>query len=218
MGFGGGPVTVAAPVVFLVDDDQSALKALTRLLKVEGFETRPFSSSASFLEGHDPDVPGCIVLDVAMPEMNGLELQKVLTSARRAQPVVFISGASDIPTSVSAMKGGAVDFLTKPVTHKGLIRAVEQAIRRNQELRQSETELETIKDRLSKLTPREKAVFTQVVTGRLNKQIAANLGIVEKTVKVHRGRMMRKMGVRTLAELVQLADRGGVTTKPSLAT
>src|SRR5262249_5737407 len=147
--FGGGPVTAAAPVVFLVDDDQSALRALTRLLTVEGFEARPFSSPASFLEGHDPDVPGCIILDVAMPEMNGLELQKMLTSARRAQPVIFISGASDIPTSVSAMKGGAVDFLTKPVTRKCLIKAVEQAIGRNEELRQSKTELDTINGRLS---------------------------------------------------------------------
>jgi FixJ family two-component response regulator len=140
----------------------------------------------------------------------------MLTGFRQAQPVIFISGDSDVPTSVTAMKAGAVDFLTKPVTSDDLLTAIKRAIEKDNDARRSRTALDDVKDRVAKLTPREKAVFEQVVIGKLNKQIAGSLGIVEKTVKVHRARMMKKMGVRTLAELVQLAERLGAANNQGL--
>jgi len=203
-------VASPVPVVFLVDDDASVLKALARLLGTEGVETRTFQSSCAFLDQHDPDLPGCIVLDVAMPGLSGLDLQPLLARAGHVQPIIFISGHSDIRTSVSAMKHGAMDFLTKPFDDRELLSAVADAIERDRAARHDRAALEKIENRLSSLTPRERAVFAQVVVGKLNKQIAASLGIVEKTVKVHRARMMRKMGVRSLAELVQLSDRVGL--------
>jgi len=202
-------MTNSPPVVFLVDDDPSVLKALGRLLTIKGFEARPFSTPGAFLRAHDPTVPGCILLDVAMPERTGLELQKLLTSAQPIQPVIFISGNSDIPTSVSAMKEGAFDFLTKPVAGKTLLAAIRKAIAKDAETRRRRSAQDRMKALVSALTKRERDVFDLVVTGKLNKQIAGTLGIAEKTVKVHRARMMSKMGVRTLAELVQVAERIG---------
>lgn len=203
-------MTNSPPVVFLVDDDPSVLKALGRLLTLGGYDARSFSTPDAFLRAHDPDVPGCILLDVAMPVKTGLELQKLLTSARSIQPVIFISGNSDIPTSVSAMKEGAFDFLTKPVAGKALLAAIRKAVARDAEIRQRRSAQDKMKALVSGLTKRERDVFDLVVIGRLNKQIAGELGIAEKTVKVHRARMMTKMGVRTLAELVQVAERIGV--------
>jgi FixJ family two-component response regulator len=197
----------AEPVVFVVDDDPSVLKALTRLLSGEGFQTRPFASALQFLRAHDPDVPGCIILDFAMPGFNGLELQKQLGRIAERQPIIFVSGQSDIPISVSAMKGGAADFLTKPVDAALLIPAVQSALRRSALARERHAEGELLRERFSALTSRERAVFELVVKGRLNKQIAADLGIAEKTVKVHRGHVMDKMQVRSIAELVQMAGR-----------
>jgi FixJ family two-component response regulator len=197
----------AEPVVFVVDDDPSVLKALTRLLGGEGFQTRPFASALQFLRAHDPDVPGCIILDFAMPGFNGLELQKKLGRIAERQPIIFVSGQSDIPISVSAMKGGAADFLTKPVDAALLIPAVRSALRRSALARERHAEGELLRERFSALTSRERAVFELVVKGRLNKQIAADLGIAEKTVKVHRGHVMDKMQVRSVAELVQMAGR-----------
>lgn len=202
-------MTNASPVVFLVDDDPSVLKALTRLLTLKGFETRSFATPDDFLQMHDPDVPGCIVLDVAMPEKTGLELQRLLAGTQNIQPVVFISGNSDVPMSVLAMKQGAFDFLTKPVASEVLLAAIRKAIVKDAETRKQHSVQDKMLTLVAALTKRERAVFDQVVTGKLNKQIASNLGIAEKTVKVHRARMMSKMGVRTLAELVQVAERIG---------
>ena len=196
-----------APVVFLIDDDLSVLKSVARLLRAAGFETRPYSSPKCFLDNYDAALPGCIVMDLAMPEINGLDLQKRLASSGYAKPIIFITGQGDIPTSVSAMKAGAVDFLTKPFDRGGLLSAVRAAIGKDQAARRNWSELDRIEKCRATLTSREREVFELVTKGRLNKQIAGDLGIAEKTVKIHRGRMMRKMKVRTLAELVQLADR-----------
>jgi FixJ family two-component response regulator len=199
-----------SPTVFLVDDDPSVLRALTRLLDSEGFKTCPFATPQSFLDHHDPDLLGCIILDVAMPDLTGLELQSRLgASGEGAQPIIFISGQSDIPTSVSAMRQGAIDFLTKPVDAPVLLAAVRTAIERSESSLKSRRERQSLEGRFASLTPREKQVFTGVVAGRLNKQIAGDLGIVEKTVKVHRASVMQKMCVRTFADLVHLADRIG---------
>ncbi len=195
------------PVVFLVDDDPSILKALTRLLAAEGFETRPYSSAANFLDEYNATLPGCIVMDLAMPGMSGLDLQCRLASSGRVRPIVFITGQGDIPTSVRAMKAGAVDFLTKPFDDHALLSAVRFAIEKDQAVRSKQEQRDRIERSLASLTQREREVFEHVTRGRLNKQIAGDLGIVEKTVKVHRGRIMKKMGVRSLAELVKLAER-----------
>jgi FixJ family two-component response regulator len=196
-----------ASVVFLIDDDPSVLKSVTRLLSAAGFETRPYSSPKCFLDNYDSSLPGCIVMDLAMPEINGLDLQKQLASSGYAKPIIFITGQGDIPTSVSAMKAGAVDFLTKPLDRDGLLSAVRAAIGKDQRARRSWNELDRIGKCRASLTNREREVFELVTRGSLNKQIARDLGIAEKTVKIHRGRMMRKMEVRTIAELAQLADR-----------
>lgn len=202
-------MTISNPTVYLVDDDPSVLRAVRRLLQSEGFAAKSYADARSFLAEHDPAEPGCIVLDVSMPGLNGIDLQAVLSGERHAQPVVFISGGSDVPTSVIAMKAGAVDFLTKPFDDTVLLAAVHEAVRRDLENRLAQSGRTDFEARLGRLTARERAVFARVILGKLNKQIAAELAIVEKTVKVHRGRVMRKMGVRSLAELVRLADRFG---------
>lgn len=203
-----------SPTVFLVDDDPSVLRALTRLLASEGFMARPFANALSFLEHHDPDLPGCIILDVAMPGLTGLDIQNQLCASGTGQPIIFISGKSDIPTSVSAMKGGASDFLTKPVDDTVLLSAVRTAIELSRDSLKLRHERTSIEDRFAKLSVRESEVLACVVAGLLNKQIADRLGIAEKTVKVHRGRVMRKMGARTVVELVHLADRIDLAGRP----
>jgi FixJ family two-component response regulator len=197
-------------VVFLVDDDPSVLKALTRLLRSKGHEVRAFASSTEFLAQHDASVRGCAILDVSMPDLDGLKLQAALMESGTERPVIFVTGVGDIPATVQAMKAGAVDFLTKPVNSGELLGAIERAIERDQKARESQKDLELINSRISALTPREREVLMHVVAGRLNKQIAGDLGIVEKTIKLHRGRMMRKMGVRTVADLVRMAERAGI--------
>lgn len=195
------------PIVYLVDDDPSVLRAVKRLLLSEGFDTKTYGDPKTFLAEHDPAMPGCIVLDVSMPGLSGIDLQAALAGSRHGQPVIFISGDSDVPTSVAAMKAGAVDFLTKPFDDTVLLAAVHEAVKRDGEKRLAEAGQTDFQSRLDALTPRERSVFLRVIVGRLNKQIAGDLQIVEKTVKVHRARVMRKMGVRSLAELVRLADR-----------
>jgi FixJ family two-component response regulator len=171
----------AVPTVFVVDDDPAVLKGLSRLLRAARLDVATFSSPQEFLKRHDPNAPGCLVLDFSMPGLNGLELQQALATKGDAVPIIFLTGQGDIPTSVQAMKGGALDFLTKPVNE--------------------------IQQRLATLTPREREVLTHVVSGQLNKQIAYDLGTVEQTIKVHRARVMEKMKVDSVAELVRLTER-----------
>lgn len=200
----------SSPLVYLVDDDPSVLRAMKRLLNACGFDTRAYSDPALFLAEHNPAAPGCILLDMALPGLSGIDVQSKLTAAHHDQPVIFISGESNVPATVTAMKSGAVDFLTKPFDETTLLRAVRDAIARDAAKRETESEFTGIMARINGLTPRERAVFFRVIAGRLNKQIAADLQIVEKTVKVHRARVMKKMGVRTLAELVRLAYKFGL--------
>jgi FixJ family two-component response regulator len=197
--------------VFVVDDDPGVLRALTRLLVAAGFEARAFPSPAAFLEQHDPATPGCLVLDVALPGLDGLQLQQTLTASGAGRPIVFITGRGDIPSSVRAMKAGAVDFLTKPVNDRELLAAVRNAIEMDRRARVAQVELDALGQRLASLTPREREVLAHLVAGRLNKQIAADLGTVEKTIKVHRARIMQKTAARSLAELVRIADKLGIT-------
>ena len=198
--------------VFLVDDDPGVLKSLTRLLRTRGYEVQAFASSEEFLSQHDPSIPGCAIVDVAMPGLDGLQLQAALNAGDTPRPVTFITGVGDIAMSVRAMQAGAVDFLTKPLNDKDLVAAITRAADNDAKTRQRQRELASVNARLATLTPREREVLTYVVVGRLNKQIAFELGTVEKTIKVHRGRMMAKLGVRTVAELmrfVQPADIDG---------
>jgi FixJ family two-component response regulator len=197
--------------VFIVDDDAGVLKALSRLLRAKGYEVRSFTSPQEFLTHHDAAAPGCTVLDVAMPGLDGLALQQALTAGGSHRPVIFLTGRGDIPTSVRAMKAGAIDFLTKPVSDKDLLDAIARAVDQDAKSRQSRAELASIQAKITTLTPREREVLTHVVAGRLNKQIAGDLGTVEKTIKVHRGRVMEKLGVRTVADLVRLAEKAGIS-------
>jgi FixJ family two-component response regulator len=197
--------------VFLVDDDERVLKALSRLLKAKGYDIRPFTSAQEYLEQHDPSVPGCAVLDVSMPGLDGLALQEILAAGDTQRPIIFLTGKGDIPTSVRAMKAGAIDFLTKPVKEKDLLDAIARAEIDDAKARQIGAELAAIKAKIATLTHREREVLSHVVAGRLNKQIAGDLGIVEKTIQVHRGRMMEKLGVRSVADLVRLAEKAGLS-------
>jgi RNA polymerase sigma factor (sigma-70 family) len=194
--------------VYLVDDDVGVPNGLSRLLRVRNYDVKPYSSPQLFLEEHDVTVPGCAVLDVAMPGLDGLELQLALTASDGShRPIVFITGKGDISTSVRAMKAGAIDFLTKPIKDEALFDAISQAEKRDTDLRKAQSELELIKAKMTALTPREREVLVHVFAGRPNKQIAADLGTVEKTIKVHRSRMMEKLGVRTVADLVRMTQK-----------
>jgi FixJ family two-component response regulator len=199
--------------VFIVDDDVRVLNALSRLLRVKGYDVRLYSSAQEFLTHHDATVPGCVLLDVAMPDLNGLELQQALADEGSHRPVIFITGKGDIPTTVRAMKAGAMDFLTKPVSDQELLEAISRAEERDAKASELRVELASIEAKINTLTPREREVLTHVVAGRLNKQIAADLGTVEKTIKVHRSRMMEKLGVRTVADLVRMAEKAGVAAR-----
>jgi FixJ family two-component response regulator len=202
---------------FLVDDDPAVLKAITRLLNAAGYRTRSFSSPQEFLSAHDPSIPGCAIIDLVMSELDGLHLQQALLETGSERPIIFLSGKGDVSTSVRAMKAGAVDFLTKPVKREALFSAVVRAAKVDALSRQKRDESKSIGDRLATLTHREREVLEYVVAGRLNKQIAASLGTVEKTVKVHRGRMMAKLGVKSVADLVRLADKAGIVPAQSPA-
>jgi FixJ family two-component response regulator len=192
---------------FLVDDDPGVLKALSRIVRTAGYKTVSYSSPRDFLREHDPSTPGCAILDLTMPELDGLELQEQLAQAGTERPIIFLSGHADVPASVRAMKAGAVDFLIKPVDRDKLLSAIAQAKDRDRKAREARCERQLIEAKLATLTQREREVLEHVVKGRLNKQIAAELGTVEKTIKVHRGRMMAKLGVRSVAELVRLTER-----------
>ena len=196
--------------VFIVDDEPAILRGLARLLAAAGYRAQTFGSPEEFLAGHDPAEPGCAVFDVAMPDVDGLALQQALTARGVERPIIFVTGKGDVPTSVRAMKAGAVDFLTKPVSGEDLLAAIARAQKLDAQARQVRSEKASINARLATLTPREREVFMHVVAGRLNKQIAGDLGTVEKTIKVHRGRVMSKLGVRTVQDLVRLAERAGI--------
>lgn len=208
-------MTRVPPVVFVVDDDPSVRQSLTRLIEATGYAVEGFASAREFLERERYAGPSCLVLDVRMPGLSGLDLQEALAGAGRRISIVFVSGHGDISMSVRAMKGGAVDFLTKPFDDKELLTAIERAVARDVHDRDDEARLAEVQKRMKTLTPREVEVFALVVTGMLNKQIASRLGIVEKTVKVHRARVMEKMRARSVAELVRLADRLGVIVPKS---
>jgi len=201
--------------VFLVDDDPGVLRALTRLLRASGREVRAFASQREFLGQHDPAAPGCLVLDVAMPERNGLDFQRDLATSGDERAVVFITGQGDVSTGVRAMKAGAVDFLTKPFNDGQLLAAVQAAIDRDALMRRTRAERGEVERKLAMLTLRERQVLEHVIAGQLNKHIAADLGTVEKTIKVHRGRIMQKMGAASLVELIRMADLAGVRPAPS---
>lgn len=206
---------VGSPVgsgpVYLVDDDQAVLKATARLLRAASYEVLTFASAADFLAGCSAGMSGCLVLDLRMPEIDGMQLQELLVERGCSLPIIFLSGHGDIPTSVRAVKRGATDFLIKPAEASVLLDAVEAALRKNSAELRARAIAAVEGDRFESLTPREREVMLLVVKGLLNKQIAATLGTVEKTVKVHRARVMRKLQVRSVADLVRLAERNGWT-------
>ncbi len=203
-------MTDVACTVFVVDDDASVRKGVLRLLRSSGLAAEGYPSAQAFLDGPDRAAIGCVILDLAMPGVNGLQMQEALAGAGSALQIVFLTGHGDIPSSVRAMKHGAVDFLTKPVSDDVLLDAVHHAIERARVLEQGRREKYDIERRLATLTPREREVLPHLVRGRLNKQIAADLGTVEKTIKVHRARIMQKMQVRTLVALARLAQQAGI--------
>jgi FixJ family two-component response regulator len=196
--------------VVLIDDDPGVLKGLGRLLRGAGHSVRAFISAEAFLAERDPAQPGCVVCDVALPGLDGLRLQAELAERGDEHPIIFISGVGDVAMSVRAIKAGAVDFLPKPVKSSELLRAIAAATAEAREAGRRRDERAAVSARLARLTPRERQVMAQVVRGRLNKQIAADLGTVEKTVKVHRARMMAKLEVRGVADLVLLTARAGI--------
>jgi FixJ family two-component response regulator len=208
-------MTEPKPIVFLLDDEQAVVVALTRMLQSSGFTVSPYTSAFEFLEAHDAETPGCLVADVRMPGMNGLELQRTLLARGIDRSIVFITGQGDIPTTVQAMKAGAVTFLSKPLQRAELVAAVREALLRDAAGRVQHREREELVRRLASLTPRERQVLELVATGMLNKQIAAELGAAEKTIKVHRGRIMEKMQVRTATALVGLLSRGETRAHPA---
>ena len=202
-------MTVDRPIVFVVDDDARVRQALSSLLASAGLEVAAFASATEFLNADKPDTATCLVLDLELPDIHGLELQKELAE-RVAPPIVFISGHGDVPTSVKAMKAGAVEFLPKPFGDGELLRAIDTALALDRAERLRRSELAALQDRYKRLTPREREVLTFVVSGFANKQTAGELGTSEITIGVHRGQVMRKMGARSLAELVRWADKLGI--------
>jgi FixJ family two-component response regulator len=208
-------VNIGAPTVFVVDDDASIRRALGRLLRSAGYQSESFAS-AEFLHRTEFESPGCILLDIQLPGLSGFKVQEMLAAAARHLAIVFITGYADVPTSVRAMKAGAVDFLPKPFTDEDLLQAVAEALHKSRREQIKQTEVAKVRARLSTLTAREREVLHHVIAGKLNKQAAADLGIVEKTIKVHRSRVMEKMGTRSVAELVMMVARSGLCGPPPI--
>ena len=206
------------PVVFVLDDEEAVVVALTRMLKASGFTVRTFTSAAEFLAQHAAETPGCLVTDLRMPGMSGLELQHALHDRGIDRAIVFITGRGDIPTTVQAMKAGAVSFLPKPVQRAELVAAVREALLKDGAARAERCAREDLGRRLASLTPRERQVLDLVASGMLNKQIAAELGAAEKTIKVHRGRIMEKMQVRTAVALVGLLSHAALRGEPRISS
>jgi FixJ family two-component response regulator len=203
-------MSTSGATVFVVDDDRSVLRALARLLASAGMQVETFTSPKEFLDRAPHDGPGCVVLDLRMPGASGLDVQDTLAAEGRLLPIVFLSGHGSVPATVRAMKGGAVDFLTKPFRDDDLIAAIESGIARSIAMRSEHAEVEGLRNRIASLTPREREVFPLVAEGLPNKQIAGRLGTAEKTIKVHRARVMEKMGAGSLADLVRMAERAGL--------
>ncbi len=198
------------PTIFLVDDDPSFLGSVARLCRASGFAVRAFSCAADFLAQRSPDAPGCVVADLQMPGMNGLELQEALARSDNPLPIVFLTGQGDIPTSVKAMRHGAEDFLTKRAPRQELLAAVQRALARDARHREARTRRHELRARFDQLTPREREVLRHVLQGQLNKQIAADLGVAERSVKRHRTSLMAKLEVESVAQLAQLAAEAGM--------
>ena len=200
-------MTESDSIVYVVDDHPSVRRAIKRLIESEGLQVEVFGSAPEFLQGRRPDAPSCLVLDISLPGINGLDFQRQLAETNIRIPIIFITGKGDIPMSVRAMKAGAVEFLTKPFRDLNLLDAIHDALERDRTRRQQESEIAKLRERFKSLTPREQEIFRLVVTGRPNKQIAADLGTSEITIKVHRASVMRKMQAEYLADLVRMAGR-----------
>ena len=207
-------VPAATPIVFVVDDDVSVRESLELLIQVSGWQSETFASALEFLARPRAVGPSCLVLDVALPDLSGLDLQKRVAVDRADMPVVFITGCGDVPTSVRAMKAGAVEFLTKPFGDEALLGATRDALERSRRALEHEAKMKALRESYASLTPREREVMALVVSGLLNKQVGGELGISEITVKAHRGQVMRKMKADSLPALVNMAARLGVATAP----
>ena len=203
------------PIVFVVDDESAVGVSVKRLLHSVGIEARLFTSATEFLRTKRPDAPGCIVLDVRLPDLSGLDLQQELAKANVDLPVIFVTGHADIPMTVRAMKAGAVEFLTKPFHEQELLEAVQRAISRHRLTRDQRASMRLLQSRYELLTPREREVFPLVAGGLLNKQVAAELNASEKTIKVHRGQLMQKMEAHSLSDLIRMAEQLGVLSPRS---
>ena len=208
------PMSPSTPIVFVVDDDISVRESLELLIQSAGWQPETFASAQEFLSCPRPPAPSCLVLDVSLPGINGLELQNRVAAERSDMPIIFITGYGDVPTSVQAMKAGAVEFLTKPFRDDVLLSAIGNALERSRAVICEEAEMRALKDRYASLTPREREVMALVVAGMLNKQIGGELDISEITVKAHRGQVMRKMKANSLADLVKISARLGPTPTP----
>ena len=203
------------PIVFVVDDESAVGVSIKRLLHSVGLEARHFTSASEFLRAKRPDAPGCLVLDVRLPDLSGLDLQQELAKANVDLPVIFVTGHADIPMTVRAMKAGAVEFLTKPFREQDLLEAVQRAISRHRQTREQHASMRILQSRYDLLTPREREVYPLVASGLLNKQVAAELNASEKTIKVHRGQLMQKMEAHSLSDLIRMAEQLGVLSPRS---
>jgi FixJ family two-component response regulator len=209
-------MTEPRPLVFVVDDDASTRETLSSLIRSVGLQVKLFGSAQEFLKDPQPDVPSCLVLDIRLPGMSGLDFQRKLVDSNISIPIVFITGHGDIQMSVRAMKAGAIEFLTKPFRDQDLLDAIHAALEKDRERRRRDAEVAELQTRFASLTPRERLVLPLVVSGLLSKQIAAEIGTSEATIKVHRSQLMRKMGAKSVADLVRIAEKMGVfVTKQS---
>jgi FixJ family two-component response regulator len=199
--------SAGVPTVFIIDDDRGVRQAIQDLVESVGLRSESFATGEEFLSKKRSDVPCCLVLDVRLPHMSGLDFQRQLAEAGEQIPIIFITGHADIPMTVKAMKSGAVEFLTKPFRDQDLLDAIQQALQRDRVTREQRSEIDSLRERYGALTAREREVMSLVVSGKLNKQIASELGASETTIKIHRGRVMEKMQAGSLAELVRMADK-----------